>query len=400
MIHRTWHLHAANVNVIVLKCPAMRRCNASRGHAYYVGLHPDDKKDGMNFLTPADQPAHAHPHIQTTQQRQPTMTPTFLSALTATSPILNATITISQRVFQLKAVSEQARDLLETSNQITQTLSYARDLQTQKAPLLSASEKQWVDDVLESTERALKSFATLIEPARVDMQTSREGAISLCTRAFFVLRDSPKVSVNLARLQIAVQHLNSVVGILSGRNGVVSGGRGNRSSCSSGGVGDALHAGSVTPSSEVKAAPPTYEESEFLNRRRSGLPGSRGRSAASTPQPMTPTLPAPAPALIRVASQNTPDVSGLELNVGEAAASPCELSNVAVVEAGLHACADWEPVMAHGHGLGEATAPQDSAVLDGLGKRSSRSELTMPGRLAGRRRGQAWLAYQAGVSEH
>lgn len=65
------------------------------------------------------------------------------------------------------------------------------------------------------------------------------------------------------------------------------------------------------------------------------------------------------------------------------------------VEAGLHACADWEPFMAQ-RGPGQATAPCDPRVTDGLGEGKSRRELTIPGRLAGRRR--AWLTYRQGLA--
>lgn len=188
-----------------------------------------------DLRTTSSRPKYSLPNVQPASTIVPSkdtclhlaiMTISSLGILSAAGPIINATITIPQRLFEIKAVSQQARDLLETSNQINQTLEYARTLRDQKAPLLSATEKRWIDDVLGNAERAVKSFALLIEPARVDMQTSPANSLSLATRTLFVLRDSPKVAINLSHLSIAVQHLNTAVGTLSSRNGAVANGSG------------------------------------------------------------------------------------------------------------------------------------------------------------------------------
>lgn len=127
----------------------------------------------------------------------------------AIASAFSATIRIFQVVYQLKAVGEQTRDLLDTTNHITISLRAVRTLRQQKSSHLDANEKRWIDYVVKSTEDTLGNVATLIVPARVEVQT-KFGSVSLVNRGMFVLRDSPEVGTNVARLSIANQSLNTV----------------------------------------------------------------------------------------------------------------------------------------------------------------------------------------------
>jgi hypothetical protein len=129
-----------------------------------------------------------------------------------------AALRIAQTVYELKAVGEQTRQLLQTTSHIDTSVRQARALRRQKSSLLQTAEKAWIDGVLKDTERAISDVASIIEPARVDMQT-RFGNIGLKAKAKFVLIDSPKVTVNLARLSIASGTLSSAMGVLCNRVG-------------------------------------------------------------------------------------------------------------------------------------------------------------------------------------
>lgn len=172
---------------------------------------------------------------------------------------LNATLRIASGVYELKAVGEQTRDLLDSTEHVSNSLQVARTIRRQKSIHLDLAEKKWIDDVLVNTEKTLNNVAVLIEPARVDMQT-KFGRIGLFNRGLFVFRDSPKVATNLARLNLASQSLNAAMNILCTREGharVSSPSTDNSARKDRGlSIGDALK------------SPPTYEESEFLTRRR------------------------------------------------------------------------------------------------------------------------------------
>lgn len=183
-----------------------------------------------------------------------------IGASTVTSAFI-ATLRISQAVYELKAVGEQTRDLLDTTKYIDDSTRHVRLVRRQKSALLTATEKEWIDGQIRNCEKAVRDVAALIEPARVDMQTRSNNTrdIRFKNRVMFVLRDSPNVAVQLTKLSIATQGLNTAMGVLCNREGY-------------GGVGKSK--GAAVPridrrsSSPSKKAPPTYELSEFMNRRR------------------------------------------------------------------------------------------------------------------------------------
>jgi hypothetical protein len=129
------------------------------------------------------------------------------------------TLRLSQTAYELKAVDQQARELLGTTDHVNTCVKTARELRRQKSAFLSSSLKFWIDGVILETERTVQDVAALIEPARVDMRTN-SGRVSLKNRVAFVLRDSPRVETNLHRLSIASGNLNSVMVVLAGNCGV------------------------------------------------------------------------------------------------------------------------------------------------------------------------------------
>jgi hypothetical protein len=183
-----------------------------------------------------------------------------LSILNAVGSVFNATIKISQTYYELKAVGEQTRDLLDTTKHIDDSMQNARLVRRQKSALLTATEKEWIDRQISNSEKAVSEVAKLIEPARIDMQTSKNTKdIRLKNRVMFVLKDSPNVAVQLTKLSIATQGLNAAMGVLCNREG-----HGNLATLKGGAVKH-IDRRSSSPS---KKAPPTYELSEFMNRRR------------------------------------------------------------------------------------------------------------------------------------
>ena len=184
----------------------------------------------------------------------------------AVSSIFTATLRISQVVYELKAVGEQTRDLLDSTNHVEASLEVVRTLRRQKSSHLDPTEKRWIDDVLINTEKTLGNVATLIEPARVDMQT-KFGRVGFVNRGLFVFRDSPKVGTNLSRLNLAGQSLNTAMNILCTREGRAITGPGEKNTLP--------RTDDAQPARNDAQPPPPYVESEFLNRRRNAYLSKR-----------------------------------------------------------------------------------------------------------------------------
>jgi hypothetical protein len=180
--------------------------------------------------------------------------------ISAVGSIFNASWRIATVVYELKAVGEQTRDLLDTTSQVSSTLQHCKVLRRQRSGLLNVTEKKWIDDVLQASDKAVGNVAALIEPARVDMQTQCN-KIRFFTRGQFILRDSPKVQVQLGRLGIAAHSLNTAMGVLCNREGTAK-------SPGDGGVLKKVE--SLGVENELKP-PPSYEVVELLDRRRESV---------------------------------------------------------------------------------------------------------------------------------
>jgi hypothetical protein len=174
---------------------------------------------------------------------------------------VNGLFKIGQTVYAMIAVTEQAHDLLDSACHVTASVETVRSLRRQKSGLLQTEEKKWVDRVINDTEKTLNNVASLVEPARVDMQTN-SGKIGLINRALFVFRDSPKVATNFARLTLTSQSLNTALTLLSSREGARSGATRHHPNI------ELSLLSTVSPKQEGLQLPPSYQESEYLDRKR------------------------------------------------------------------------------------------------------------------------------------
>lgn len=206
-----------------------------------------------------------------THQRSRTMDPT--SIISAVSAGLGATFRVLEKGFEINAVDDQAKSVLQTVEQVSVQLKDATTLRRQKSSLFTRFEKRMIDDTIRYTEDAISLVATLVEPARADLEVSG-GSIAFPTRLLFVLRDSPRIQVCLTQLGIASQSLNRDLTMLCSREG--------RPTMTP-----------TIPQLAVKSSPPSYEEVVFLTERRQrnlrrrssalSLPSTlRTASAAST----------------------------------------------------------------------------------------------------------------------
>ena len=209
------------------------------------------------------------------------------SAITSS---FTAILRISQAVYELKAVGEQTRDLLDTTKYVNSSLESVRGLRRQKSDLLNRDEKRWIDQQVDFTQKAVDGVAVLIERARVDMAaksgTGNEDEfetkhIKIHHRARFVLEDGPKVQTNLMKVTMAMNGLNSAMVTLSSREGhdvhlgVPKG-------------GNAPGRRTTSPGN----APPPYAEKDFLNRRRTVANTVAGRQRQPMQQNVAFTVPA------------------------------------------------------------------------------------------------------------
>lgn len=171
----------------------------------------------------------------------------------AVASTLNATLRLFQILYEFKAVDEQTGDLLQSTKHVSKTLDTVRELRRKKSQHLDSAEKGWIEDVLDSADKALKSVAKLIEPARVDMKT-KHGKIGFRNRTVWVFKNSPQVQTNLAQLSIVNQSLASAMNILSAREGRLH----------IHGLTRALRHKSSHIRDDAAEPPPPYDENEFL----------------------------------------------------------------------------------------------------------------------------------------
>jgi hypothetical protein len=155
---------------------------------------------------------------------------------------LTLVIRICEFTYALQAVSKQTFAYLQTTEHVSENIKTARRLRRQSSNLLPSEEKKDMDRVIRETETAVRSVATLLEPARVDKEADQK--IKLTTKGLWVLRDNPNIAAALNRLQIAHHALNQVIGSL----------RTPRSA-------DGL----VPTESNSKSPPPAYEASQLLH---------------------------------------------------------------------------------------------------------------------------------------
>lgn len=160
---------------------------------------------------------------------------------------LPTTVKPNDTVYEVKAVDKRARSLLEIINEINGQLDAAKTLRRQRDDALSGEEKRLIDNTFESSERALAEVAKLVEPRQIELK-SNKGNMGFGTRLMYILRDSPEIMFSLVQLGYESQRLQAALDILSGR--------------------EDLQNPSWSASPAEINQPPTYEESQFLTRRR------------------------------------------------------------------------------------------------------------------------------------
>ncbi|KAK5679134.1 hypothetical protein LTS10_008793 [Elasticomyces elasticus] len=166
------------------------------------------------------------------------------TVLSSISTGLALTLRITEKVYEIVAVEQEAKDLLKTIAQISNQLAHAKQLRRQKSSILGTDEKAFFDSIFRSTEEAMGSVAKLVEPARADMKVSGD-RVRFGTRVQFVFRDMAHIPVSLAKLGIAGSGLNTALTILYAKAG------GNDQS-------------SLRSPNEQRS-PPSYQESEWLH---------------------------------------------------------------------------------------------------------------------------------------
>jgi hypothetical protein len=200
-------------------------------------------------------------------------------SFSAATSAFTAVLRLSQGVYEIIAVGEQVRNLLDTTKSVNDTMKTVQMLRRRKSHLLMDYEKEYIDHQLDFTEKAVRDVAALIEAQRVDMQLkakpgSQEALktrhIKIINRAKFVFQDSPKVGTSLVQLGIATQGLHSVMTNLCAKEGNTSA---NLSvpNLGKGGVGR-------SGSSPTRKAPPDYELSQLMHRRQT-LSGTQRKEA-------------------------------------------------------------------------------------------------------------------------
>lgn len=194
----------------------------------------------------------------------PEAVPTLeLSGLTNASTLV---LRFANKIYEIMAVEQDAKDLLETTAQISSQLEHAKKLRRQKSDVLRYDEKDMVDRVIDTSEQTIHSVASLAEPVRVDMKTSG-GQVRLTTRLQFVFRDMAQIPLCLSKLGIAGSNINHILTILYSREDPRERPR------------------SDTPRHRTSPNPPTYQEPEWsewlyasrqknLRKRPTGMAGS------------------------------------------------------------------------------------------------------------------------------
>jgi len=140
-------------------------------------------------------------------------------AISAVTSGLNTIIKICEITYALKAVKEQTTALLSTTQHVERNILEAKRLLQQKSELLSFEEKSWMERQVGDTEDALRTVSTLVEAARVNIQSS--GSPNMKTKVVWVFRDNLKAGEKMTHLSLCAGSLNSVINALYSKDVVV-----------------------------------------------------------------------------------------------------------------------------------------------------------------------------------
>ncbi|KAK5737562.1 hypothetical protein LTR17_006609 [Elasticomyces elasticus] len=166
------------------------------------------------------------------------------TVLSSISTGVALSLRLTEKIYEIIAVEQEAKDLLKTTAQISDQLAHAKRLRRQKSSILGTDEKAMLDNIFRSTEEAMGTVAKLVEPARADMKVFGD-RVRFGTRVQFVFRDMAHIPVSLAKLGIAGSGLNMALTLLCAKT--------------------AANDQSSLRSSSEQRAPPSYQESEWLH---------------------------------------------------------------------------------------------------------------------------------------
>ena len=94
------------------------------------------------------------------------------SAVTAFSAALGSTANLSEKGFEICAVDEQAKSLLQTVLQVAAQLDDARLLRSQKSSHFDHLEKHMFDETFRSTENAIRQYVPRSKSACTEIEAS------------------------------------------------------------------------------------------------------------------------------------------------------------------------------------------------------------------------------------
>ena len=204
------------------------------------------------------------------------------TAVAAFASVLGTSAKLAEKGFEISPLDEQARDLLQTVQQVAGQLDDARSLLRQNSRKFSDHEKRMFDDTFYHCEDAIRHVATLVERPRTDMPG---GQAQMNTRLVFFLRNSPNINVSQMQLGLASQSLNASIAQLNSRDMRLS--------------SPAGYSSPQSPGQGEWKPPTTYEETQFLSagrrrniQRRANAMGYGGPNQPNQPnQPAQPVQP-------------------------------------------------------------------------------------------------------------
>lgn len=131
----------------------------------------------------------------------------------------NTVIKIFETSYALKAVTEQTADLLILVQHVDRDIREAKRLFQTREPVLPPEESQWTHGAISDAEKAIKSVAELIEPARIDSQ-ARYG-VGFKDKPVWIFRDDIRAGKGMTRLAVCHQTLTIVISSLHAKDIVV-----------------------------------------------------------------------------------------------------------------------------------------------------------------------------------
>jgi hypothetical protein len=119
--------------------------------------------------------------------------------------------------YEICATSDQSKVLLEITQDINEQICIVRKLRQQRSGNLSISEKSWIDNATDDTTTTISGIANFIEPMpeTASPERRRLPGSSFLQQLRYLIKDSPQLPAQVARLSVAAQSLNTAISIMS-----------------------------------------------------------------------------------------------------------------------------------------------------------------------------------------